>query len=278
MRHVMGNGAWRLLIGLGSAAAVGAAALSLAPGASASTAGIRQASTAQPAAKYKPTSKPIRFGMRGSAVKALQRRLNVLHYWAGKADGRFGWDTMEAVWAFKEVQSGKAIPKNHNVVTPFMQRQLLHPKLPKILIKKAHWTRIEVNKNIGVLVVYHGKKIALISHISSAAKCRPDRCGWSTPDGQYRAREYLAGAVPDSSFGGFMYNPVFFIGRSFAIHGMPNPTSTFSPDGVPLNAASHGCIRIPMDISKSLHRLVRISPTTGTWIYVRGDSQPDDGI
>ena len=61
-----------------------------------------------------------------------------------------------------------------------------------------------------------------------------------------------------------MYNPVFFIGRSYAIHGMPNPTSTFSEDGVPLNAASHGCVRIPMDISMFLHKLIHISPTTGT--------------
>src|ERR1700729_2474699 len=118
MGHVMGHGARRLLTGLGSAAAAGAIALSLAPGASASTAKATQISAtaklsaaarpvaAQPAAGYKPTSKTIKFGMRGAAVKALQKRLNVLHYWAGKADGRFGWDTMEAVWAFKEVQSG----------------------------------------------------------------------------------------------------------------------------------------------------------------------------
>ncbi len=276
MGHVTGHGTRRLLIGLSSAAAIGAAALSLAPGASASM--VRASQISSPAAKYHPTSKTIRFGMRGSAVKALQTRLNVLHYWAGKADGRFGWDTMEAVWAFKEVQSGKAIPPNPDTVSPAMQRQLLHPKLPKIEVRHAHWTRIEVNKDIGVLVVYHGKKIALISHVSSAAECRPDGCGWNTPDGKYRAWDYIAGAVPDSSFGGFMYNPVFFIAHTFAIHGMPNPTSTFSPDGVPLNAASHGCVRIPMDISTFLHKLVKISPKDGTWIYIKGGSQPDGGI
>ena len=159
-----------------------------------------------------------------------------------------------------------------------MQRQMLHPKKPKVLVRRAHWTRIEVNKDDGVLVVYHNKKIVLISHISSAAACRDDGCGWVTPDGTYRALEYLPGAVADSSFGGFMYNPVFFIGRSFAIHGMPNPASTFSNDGVPLNAASHGCVRIPMDISLFLHKLIHISPTTGTKIYVLGGQQPDGGI
>ncbi len=278
----MGHGSWRWLAGAGSAAAIGATILAMAPVAGASLAHPQLrtavAVAAQPGSKYKPTHRTLTFGMRGAAVKAVQQRLTFLHYYAGKADGRFGWDTMEAVWAFKEVQSGKAIPPNPDRVTPFMQRQLLHPKKPKVLVRGAHWTRIEVNKDDGVLVVYHNKKIVLISHISSAAACRDDGCGWVTPDGTYRALEYLPGAVPDSSFGGFLYNPVFFIGRAFAIHGMPNPTSTFSNDGVPLNAASHGCVRIPLDISTFLHKLIHISSTSGTKIYIKGGPQPDGGI
>jgi hypothetical protein len=279
---MMGYGSWRLLAGFGSVAAIGATVLATAPLAGASTAHtqfkVAAAAAAQPGSKYKPTNKTLTFGMHGPTVKAIQKRLTFLHYYAGKADGHFGWDTMEAVWAFKEVQSGKAIPPNADKVTPYMQRLMLHPKRPKALVRGAHWTRIEVNKDDGVLVVYHNKKIVLISHISSAAACRDDGCGWVTPDGTYRAWEYIPGAVADASFGGFMYNPVFFIGTSYAIHGMPNPTSTFSNDGVPLNAASHGCVRIPMDISLFLHKLIHISPTTGTKIYVMGGPQPDGGI
>jgi peptidoglycan hydrolase-like protein with peptidoglycan-binding domain len=264
----------RLLAGLGSATVVGVAALSLAPVAGASTTHVAARAASVPA-----TSEPtLTLGSHGSAVKKLQERLNALHYYAGKADGSFGWDTMEAVWAFKEVQSGKPEPSDPDVVGATMWRQLARPKLPKILIKHAHWTRIEVNKDGGVLVVYHGTKIALISHISSAAYCRPDGCGWVTPDGTYRAWEYIAGPVADSSFGGYMYNPVFFIGTTFAIHGMPDPTSTFSPDGVPLNAASHGCVRIPLDISVFLHKLIHVSSSNGTLIYIRGGDQDDANI
>ncbi len=278
----MGHGSWRWLAGAGSLAAIGATIWATAPLAGASTGHVqvRTAVTAaaQPGSKYKPTHRTLTFGMHGPAVKALQQRLTFLHYYAGKADGRFGWDTMEAVWAFKEIQSGKAIPPNPDKVTPAMQRQMVHPRLPKVLVKHAHWTRIEVNKDDGTLVVYHNRKIVLISHISSAAACRDDGCGWITPDGTYRAWEYIPGAVADASFGGFMYNPVFFIGTSYAIHGMPDPTSTFSNDGVPLNAASHGCVRIPMDISTFLHKLIHVSPTKGTLIYVLGGPQPDGGI
>ncbi len=278
----MGHGSWRWLAGAGSLAAIGATIWATAPLAGASTGHVQVrtavAAAAQPGSKYKPTHRTLTFGMHGPAVKALQQRLTFLHYYAGKADGRFGWDTMEAVWAFKEIQSGKAIPPNPDKVTPAMQRQMVHPRLPKVLVKHAHWTRIEVNKDDGTLVVYHNRKIVLISHISSAAACRDDGCGWITPDGTYRAWEYIPGAVADASFGGFMYNPVFFIGTSYAIHGMPDPTSTFSNDGVPLNAASHGCVRIPMDISTFLHKLIHVSPTKGTLIYVLGGPQPDGGI
>jgi lipoprotein-anchoring transpeptidase ErfK/SrfK len=60
-----------------------------------------------------------------------------------------------------------------------------------------------------------------------------------------------------------MYNPVFFIGTVFAIHGEP----TYGPTGggVPVNPVSHGCVRIPYDIAQFFHNLVT---TPGTPVYV----------
>ena len=279
----MGHGTRGWLVGLGAAAAVGATVLSLAPSAGASTGSLRQkvngpgAAVAQPGPAYRPSGKTLRFGMRNSAVKALQKRLNYLHYYSGKADGFFGWDTMEAVWAFKEVQSGKAEPKHPDIVGRAMQRQLVHPKLPRVIVRHANWSRIEVNKNVGVLVVYRKTKIELISHVSTAAACRPDGCGWITPDGRYRALWFAAGWVGGPL--GQMWNPVVFTPNgAYAIHGEPNPTSTFGPDGVPLNAASHGCVRIPMDIANFFHKLIHVNPTHGTPIYIKGHPQDETGI
>jgi hypothetical protein len=60
-----------------------------------------------------------------------------------------------------------------------------------------------------------------------------------------------------------MYNPVFFIGANFAIHGdIP----------IPLRPASHGCVRIPVDVANVLHKQIRISPDRGTPIYIRGQA------
>ncbi len=77
-----------------------------------------------PGSVYVPTSRTLYFGSHGPAVRALQQRLRFLHYYAGRADGTFGWDTLEGVWAFKEVQSGKIEPRNASIVGPAMQRQL----------------------------------------------------------------------------------------------------------------------------------------------------------
>src|SRR5271168_1857563 len=102
----IGHGARRWLAGLGGAAVAGVTALSLAPIAGASVAAVAgadmhlasgQAATAtaaQPGSFYVPSGRTLTFGMHGNAVKALQERLNYLHYYAGQADGNFGWDTM----------------------------------------------------------------------------------------------------------------------------------------------------------------------------------------
>lgn len=251
----MAHRARRWMAGLGATAAVGVAVLG--------QAGIAGAAV-------QSTTTYLHLGSHGAAVKTLQQRLAALHYYPGKIDGKFGWSTMEAVWAFKEVQYGKRTPPHPNIVGPAMQRQLKHPKLPKVHKPHGGAWRVEVNKNLEVLVVYKHSKITLISHVSTAAYSRPDGTGFVTPNGKYRALEYLAGAVPDSKYGGYLYNPVFFIGRSYAIHGMPNPTSTFSYNGVPLNPASHGCVRVPMSVSRIFHNYVHTSPTRGTPIYVFG--------
>jgi hypothetical protein len=197
--------------------------------------------------------------MHGQAVRRMQRRLAYLHYYPGRIDGTYGLATEEAVWAFKEVQ-GIQTSRHPDVVGHVMQRDLVHPRLPKILVRHRARNRIEVNQNIEVLVLYHHNKIRLISHVSTGAGCLPYQgCGWITPDGNYRALWFAPGWVHVPL--GEMYNPVFFIGGAYAIHGdIP----------VPLQPASHGCVRIPMDIAQFFHKLVHLSYATGTRVYIRG--------
>ena len=190
----------------------------------------------------------LQLGMKGSAVKALQRRLAALKYYPGSIDGQFGTSTLEAVWAFQEVQG---LP-GRDYVSSAMQRALANPRAPKVLDRRAGANRIEVNLASEVLVLYRGNKIQLISHVSSGGGyyfCSPGGgCGYAvTPTGNFKTIVFMRGWVQVPL--GEMYNPVFFIGTSYAIHG-----DTY----VPLAPVSHGCVRIPMDVAAFFHTLVHI--------------------
>ncbi len=115
-----------------------------------------------------------------------------------------------------------------------------------------------------MLVLFDNNKIELISHVSSGGgyfyDCGSDGCAQAvTPNGTYNTTVYMPGWVTVPL--GEMYNPVFFIGTAFAIHG-----DTY----VPVGPASHGCVRVPMDIAAFFHTLVK---TPGTQVHVYGTPQ-----
>jgi peptidoglycan hydrolase-like protein with peptidoglycan-binding domain len=189
----------------------------------------------------------MQYGAQGLSVKALQRRLAALKYYPGAIDGHFDTNTLEAVWAFQEVQG---LP-GEDSVSAAMRQALAHPRAPRVLDAAAGPNRVEVNLGIEVLVLYHHNQIELISHVSSGGGyyyCTIGGCAYAiTPTGNFSTLSFFPGwiAVPL----GFMYNSVFFIGTAYAIHGDTD---------VPLAPVSHGCVRIPMDIAAFFHTLVKI--------------------
>jgi peptidoglycan hydrolase-like protein with peptidoglycan-binding domain len=196
--------------------------------------------------------------MRGRDVQALQRRLAALKYYPGAANGEFGADTLEAVWAFQEVQGLKV----NGVVGAATARALRHPRAYRARYARGRPMRVEVNLRARVLVVYRAHAVALISHISAGGGYRFDGGARAvTPTGRFRTTGYLRGWIRVPL--GTMYNPVFFIRTAYAIHGEP----TYGPygGGVPLNPVSHGCVRIPYDIAQFLPKLVK---TRGTPVYI----------
>ncbi len=188
------------------------------------------ASPTAPAARTAPAAaaRALQPGSSGASVKALQRRLAALKYYPGSIDGRFGTSTLEAVWAFYEVQGLPA----HNYVTSAMNWALAHPRAPRVLVPHGGANRVEISLSREVLVLYHNSQVELISHVSTG--------------GHY----YYCSL-------GEMFNPVFFIGTAFAIHGDTD---------VPLAPVSHGCVRVPMDIAAFFHKLVHVP---GEPVYIR---------
>ena len=217
---------------------------------------VAMATPSVSAERTAPAMAPVQFGQHGSAVRKLQRRLAALKYYPGAIDGTFSTNTLEAVWAFQEVQG---LP-GEDFVNARMQRALNHPRAPRVLDRAAGPNRIEVNIGIEVLVLYKHNQIQLISHVSSGGGyyyCSPGGgCGVAiTPTGNFTTRVFLPGWVVVPL--GEMYNPVFFIGTAFAIHGDTD---------VPLAPVSHGCVRVPMDIANFFHKLVKIP---GEPVYIR---------
>jgi hypothetical protein len=222
------------------------------------------ASPAAPAAKSAPVARSapaapasaMQVGSKGASVKALQRRLAALKYYPGSIDGNFGTNTLEAVWAFYEVQG--LTP--HNYVDSAMKWRLAHPKAPRPLVRGGGANRIEVSLSRETLVLWRNNKVQLISHVSTGGHysyCSPGGgCGVAiTPTGNYHMIVFMRGWVKVPL--GAMYNPSFFIGTAFAIHGDTD---------VPLAPVSHGCVRIPMDIAAFFHTLIKIP---GEPVYIR---------
>jgi hypothetical protein len=241
---------------------VAAAALPIAGAAwAAPAAPAASAARSAPAARTAPAApaalaRALQPGMKGSKVKALQRRLAALKYYPGAIDGNFGTSTLEAVWAFYEVQ-GLA---PHNYVDSAMKSRLAHPRAPRKLVSHGGANRIEISLSREVLVLYRNNQVQLISHVSSGGHyyfCNPGGgCGYAvTPTGNYHTIVFMRGWVQVPL--GEMFNPVFFIGTAFAIHGDTD---------VPLAPVSHGCVRIPMDIANFFHKLVKIP---GEPVYIR---------
>src|SRR5215469_2300953 len=206
-----------------------------------------------------PPELVLKPGMRGQAVRLLQRRLAALKYYPGRVNGRFGSNTLEAVWAFQETQG--LHPRN--AVSSEMQRALASPRRPKVLVRHGGRLRVEVNMKDQVLVLYKRNHVALVSHVSTAGGryfCSPNGCGNPvTPTGDFTTLSFMPGRVTVPL--GEMYNPVFFIGTLYAIHGDTQ---------VPRRPASHGCVRIPIHIAAFFHTLL---PTPGTPVYIRSGRQ-----
>lgn len=212
--------------------------------------------SASPTASTPVHPRSLTLGMQGSDVRQFQLRLTSLHYYPGKADGQFGQNTLEALWAFQAIQG---LPTTGRA-GPATRQALERPRDPQALVPAGGKTRVEVDLSRQVLVLYRAGQIALITHISSGGGyyyCSPSGgCGYAvTPTGDFAATAFMPGWVTVPL--GEMYDPVFFIGTSYAIHGSAS---------VPLLPVSHGCVRIPMSIAEFFHNLV---PVPGTPVYIR---------
>lgn len=242
--------------------------------------GVVVASTDAPVHKTS-FAQTVTKGSFGNDVKQLQQRLTDLHFAPGPVDGQLGAGTQQAVWAYKKLVTGMTwqeldASNSATSVTPEMWQQMQDPILIRPL-RSGSGTHVEIYLPKQVLIVFTDDQPTLITHIASgndATWCElleydtdefgqpleqkrlSDECGVShTPGGVFKFyRRYEGNRV--GALGG-MFNPVYF-NYGIAVHGARE---------IPTHPASHGCIRVNMDIAEYFPSLVK----NGNRVYVWGE-------
>lgn len=223
-------------------------------------------------------------GVSGDDVERLQERLTDLGFVPGPADGIYGDQTVKAVWAYEKLVMGRSSDNPTGQVTPEMWEELQEPFVIQPRRPNATPDHTEVYLPEQVLAIFHDDVPVMITHMSSGSNeewCEEvtispgeygnrdgteplirGECGISnTPGGVFTVYREVEG-VRQSALGG-MWDPVYF-NYGIAIHGALN---------VPLQGASHGCIRIPLNISESMQDLIDNGDQVFVW---DGELEPEE--
>lgn len=229
-----------------------------------------------PALEKTQLTNSLHKGSFGEEVKALQQRLHDLAFDPGPVDGQFGSGTEQALWAFEKLVLGTPSAEATGVLTNEMWQTMQDPIVIKPRREEgAGNTHMEILLDKQVALVFTDDQPVLITHISSGNgetwcelvtydtddKGQPleepiekDVCGVSkTPGGVFEFYRRYEGNR-QGPLGG-MWNPVYF-NYGIAVHGAKN---------VPLEPASHGCIRLPMFIADYFPTLVENGDNVYVW-------------
>ena len=172
-------------------------------------------------------------GSAGPSVRELERRLADLNYALLGVDSSYGQDTVDAVTAFQKVEG---LPRTGRADAA-LWRRLARARTPRPVYGGAD--HVEVDKGRQVLFLVRGGEVASIVPVSTAGIA-----GYFTPEGRFAVYRKVPG-LDDGPLGP-LYDPSYFTG-GYAIHGSPS---------VPPYPASHGCVRVPMWISKRLYEIL----------------------
>jgi len=225
-------------------------------------------------------------GVAGGDVQDVQQRLTDLGFAPGPTDGIYGDETIKAVWAYEKLVMGVESNRPTGQVTPEMWDAMQEPFVIQPRRPDSTPNHTEVYLPEQVLAVFQDDVPVLITHMSSGTNeewCEEvtispgeygnrdgdeplvrGECGRSnTPGGVFEFYRQVEG-IRDSALGS-MWNPVYF-NYGIAIHGAMN---------VPLQPASHGCIRIPLNISEGLEDLMDMGDQVLVW---DGEKEPEENV
>ncbi len=256
----------------------------------ATTTSTTPAVTTEPAPDIPPLSQTLSQGMQGAEVQQLQERLTSLGFDPGPADGIFGLMTTQSVWAFEKLVLGTPRTEATGRIDQAAWAQLMGDvQITPRRSTNGQADHTEVYLPEQVLIVFQKDVPVVISHISSGELDEDGKpaeyCETATYDTDAQGRELeepvtkavcALAKTPGGVFTykrevqgkrvsplGGMWNPVYF-NYGIAVHGALT---------VPLEPASHGCVRLPMHISDYFQDTMSIGDRIYVW---NGVDEPEN--
>lgn len=202
-----------------------------------------------------PPAKPkkLKSGAKGAEVVALQTRLTELGYWIGKADGKFGGTTQQAVYA---LQKAAGIGRD-GTVGPKTWKALEEGVRPKA--KSTSGKVIEIDLKRQLLLLVDGGQITQIFNTSTGSNDYYEHEGQTyladTPRGKFKVSRQIDG-WRDAPLG-LLWRPKYFNG-GIAVHGAPS---------VPPYPASHGCARVSVSAMNWMWKNDALPIKSRVWVY-----------
>jgi peptidoglycan hydrolase-like protein with peptidoglycan-binding domain len=213
--------------------------------------------TTTPTTPTTPTKPPppqkLKSGSKGAEVLALQDRLAELGYWNGKADGKFGSTTQQAVFA---LQKAAGIGRD-GTVGPKTRKALEEGVRPKARSTEGHVIEISLKRQL--LMIVDGGKVKQIFNTSTGSNQNYQYQGETyladTPSGRFRVGRQIDGWRHGPL--GPLWRPKYFNG-GIAVHGAPS---------VPAYPASHGCARVSISAMNWIWSSNALPLKTRVWVY-----------
>jgi hypothetical protein len=177
-------------------------------------------------------------------TKEAERLLFERGYWIGAIDGRFDQATRSALIAYQKWE-GRAVTGQLTLEELEAIRTSTSPTA-----REPGYAHVEVDLDRQVLLMFDDKgKVRVLPVSTGSGKPFMDQGRESiahTPRGRFLVYDKVPGWEKEPPNSMYYSN---YISGGVAIHGSPR---------VPVEPASHGCIRIPMFAARELNRLLPI--------------------
>ncbi|MET8147920.1 L,D-transpeptidase family protein [Actinoplanes sp. NPDC049668] len=211
------------------------------------------APTASPTPSAPAKPRKLKSGAKGAEVLALQKRLNELGYWNGEADGKFGGQTQQAVFA---LQKAAGLGRD-GVVGPKTKKALDEGVRPEA--KSTSGRVVEINLKRQLLMLVDDGKVSQIFNTSTGSMEHYEQKGQTyladTPSGKFKVSRQIDGWRHAPL--GLLWRPKYFNG-GIAVHGA---------NSVPPYPASHGCARVSISAMNWLWKNDELPLKTRVWVY-----------